>query len=103
MNQEARNQHIQHARSELRAGRPVMARWPTPGTRGQHVTRVMLTGMHHFAQHMVPLDAVEFEWPGPVIEVVVEVAVPEPVLSAGERAKAFLLAGAFPRATGTRA
>jgi hypothetical protein len=25
----------EHARAELRAGRPVMARWPTPGTRGR--------------------------------------------------------------------
>jgi hypothetical protein len=80
MNQETRNQHIQHARAELRAGRPVTATWPTPGTRGQHVTRVALTEIHHFAQYMVPLDAVVFEWPEPepAVEVVVVETAVEP-------------------------
>jgi hypothetical protein len=90
MNQEQRNEHIQHARSELRAGRTVMARWPTPGTRGQHTTRVMLAGIQDFATHMVPFDAVTFEWAVPVVEVPAEVVV-EPELTPGQKAEAFLV------------
>jgi hypothetical protein len=48
MNQETRNLHIQHARAELRAGRPVMARWPsitvalkTSESMGNHDSKVV--------------------------------------------------------------
>jgi hypothetical protein len=90
MNQAQRNQHIQHARAEIRAGRPVMATWLTPGTGGQHVTRVVLTAIQHFAQHMVPLDAVDFVWPVAVVEPVVEPVPVEPELTPGEKAEVFL-------------
>jgi hypothetical protein len=101
MNQAQRNEHIQHARAELRAGRPVLCWWPTPGTRGEHVTRVMLSEIHHFAQHMVPLDSVMFVWQMPAPEPVRMLKVehpPEPELTPGAKAEAFLLATLTPDA-----
>lgn len=75
MNQETRNEHIQRARAEIAAGRPVLAHWPMPGSRGQHTTRVVLTEMHHFNTMLVPFDAVEFEFAQVVPTVAAEPAV----------------------------
>jgi hypothetical protein len=93
MNQVLRNIEIQRARTELMAGKSVTAKWLTPHS-GGHVTRVVLTELHHFNMYMVPFDAAEFEFERVrVVEAELQPETPvEPELGPGERARRFLLA-----------
>jgi hypothetical protein len=75
----------QLAQAAIEAGKTVIASWPTPHSHG-HITRLMLR--HVAPWHCIPLEA-ELTWDEPVPAVVAE-PVPERVLSAAERGKAFL-------------